>query len=100
MEGVPTVNINHDTINSTIGIRNVLQQQQQQQKYAKYEEKIEEILKRLCYNLFITLYSETVSDIDVQEYYESFTNDTTLTNQLDDVLIKETHPFNKELLET
>lgn len=66
----------------------------------KRNEEIEGILKRLCYNLFITLYSDVTNDIDIQEYYENFTTEKTqIKSKLEDVIENEVHPFNNELLE-
>jgi len=83
--------------NTILSIKNINFQQSNKKK----NEEIDLILKRLCYNLFITLYSDVTNDIDIQEYYESFTTDKSqIQNKLEDVIVNETHPYNKELLET
>jgi len=59
---------------------------------------INDIVKRLIYNIFVSLNSELTNDDDIQKSYEwCFKNSVNLENE--DVIINETNKFNKEILE-
>jgi len=58
---------------------------------------IDDILKKLTYNIFITLYSELTLDGSIQQYYEQYTK--TPVDNKKDLIISEVHPLNKNILE-
>jgi len=64
-------------------------------KYIK-DINIDDILKNLTYNIFITLYSELTLDGSVQEYYEKYSKTKI---EKGDAIINEVNPLNKDILE-
>ncbi|ORX45756.1 hypothetical protein BCR36DRAFT_298652 [Piromyces finnis] len=60
------------------------------------EENIDEILKNLTYNIFITLYSELGLDGFIQEYYESYSK---IEIDKSAVIVNEIYPLNKNIIE-
>ncbi|OUM65269.1 hypothetical protein PIROE2DRAFT_7726 [Piromyces sp. E2] len=65
-------------------------------KYIK-EKNIDDILKNITYNIFMTLYSELTLDGSIQEYYETYSK--VKIDKGGDVIVNEINILNKEIFD-